>query len=188
MTMDRALGALNVRVGGAVFERLTLSVFFLFATVLGAFVEIPLPFTPVPVTLQTLAVLAGAAWLGSGWSMGVQGLYLGAGAVGVSVFAGAAMGAAHLVGPTAGYLWAFLPVSLLVGSLWPRASRAGAWARVGLMASGSLCILAIGASWLAFLLHLDLRLALIMGVLPFLPGEALKVALAAAAGPSRERC
>ena len=186
--MDRALGALNVRVGGVLFERLTLSAFFLFATVLGAFVEIPLPFTPVPVTLQTLAVLAGAAWLGSGWSLGVQGLYLGAGAVGGSVFAGAAMGAAHLAGPTAGYLWAFLPVSLLVGSLWPRAARGGVWPRVALMASGSLCILVMGASWLAFLLHLDLRLALIMGVLPFIPGEALKVALAAAAGPSRERC
>jgi biotin transport system substrate-specific component len=55
------------------------------------------------------------------------------------------------------------------------------------MASASLCILTVGAAWLAFLLHLDLRLALIMGVLPFLPGEALKVVLAAAAGPKRER-
>lgn len=185
--MDRALTALNVKVGGVLFERLTLSVFFLFATVLGAFVVIPLPFTPVPVTLQTLAVLAGAAWLGSGWSLGVQGVYLGAGAAGVSVFAGAAMGAVHLAGPTAGYLWAFLPASLLVGTLWPKAARAGLWARVSLMASGALLILALGAAWLAFFLHLDLRQALIMGVLPFLPGEALKVACASAAGPSRAR-
>lgn len=185
--MDRALTALNAKVGGALFERLTLSVFFLFATVLGAFVEIPLPFTPVPVTLQTLAVLAGAAWLGSGWSLGVQGAYLGAGAAGISVFAGAAMGAAHLAGPTAGYLWAFLPASLLVGSLWPRAIRAGLWARVSLMASGALLILASGAVWLAVLLHLDFRQALIMGVLPFLPGEVLKVACAAGVSPSRPR-
>jgi len=185
--MDRALVALNTKVGGALFERLTLSVFFLFATVLGAFVEIPLPFTPVPVTLQTLAVLAGAAWLGSGWSLGVQGVYLGAGGAGVSVFAGAAMGAVHLAGPTAGYLWAFLPASLLVGTLWPRAMRAGLWARVSLMASGALLILASGAVWLAVLLHLDLRQALIMGVLPFLPGEVLKVACAAGVSPSRQR-
>ena len=185
--MDRALSALNAKVGGALFERLTLSVFFFFATVLGAFVELPLPFTPVPVTLQTLAVLAGAAWLGSGWSLGVQSVYLGAGAAGVSVFAGAAMGAVHLAGPTAGYLWAFLPASLLVGTLWRRAVAAGWWARVALMTSGALLILAAGAAWLAFLLHLDVRQALVMGVLPFLPGEVVKVACAVGVAPSRPK-
>src|SRR5512140_134585 len=151
--MDRAIEALKVKVGGALTERLTLSVFFLFATVLGAYVEIPLPFTPVPLTLQTLAVLAGAAWLGSNWGLGVQGIYLGAGAAGMSVFAGAATGAAHLGGPTAGYLWAFLPATLLVGTLWRRASRSGVVARVALMASGAALILLMGTAWLAVLLH-----------------------------------
>lgn len=181
--MARAVEALKVKMGGAFAERLTLSVFFLFATVLGAYVEIPLPFTPVPVTLQTLAVLAGAAWLGSTWSLGVQGLYLGAGAAGLSVFSGAALGAVHLAGPTAGYLWAFLPASLLVGMLWPRACQAGALGRLALMACGALVILSSGATWLALFLHLDLRQALVMGVLPFLPGEALKVVIASAVGP-----
>ena len=185
--MIRSVEALKVRVGGALAERLTLSVFFLFATVLGAYVEIPLPFTPVPVTLQTLVVLAGAAWLGSGWGLGVQGMYLGAGAAGVSVFAGAATGAAHLGGPTAGYLWAFLPATLLVGALWQRARRSGRLASLALMASGSVLILLMGTAWLAILLHLDLRQAMVMGFLPFLPGEAVKVACAAALGPRAGR-
>jgi biotin transport system substrate-specific component len=187
MNMMRAAEALKVRVGGALTERLALSVFFLLATVLGAYVEIPLPFTPVPLTLQTLAVLAGAAWLGSGWGLGVQGIYLGAGAAGVSVFAGAASGAAILGGPTAGYLWAFLPATLLVGSLWRRAAASGIAARVGLMTAASTLILAAGTTWLAFVMHLDLGQALAMGFLPFLPGEVIKVACASAAGPSARR-
>ena len=183
--MHKVSEALRVRVGGALAERLTLAVFFLFATVLGAYVEIPLPFTPVPLTLQTFFVLAGAAWLGRAWSLGVQATYLGAGAAGVSVFAGAAMGGAHLLGPTAGYLWAFLPASFLVATLWPRACALGLWARVGLMSAAALLILALGAAWLGLFLHLSAGQAIAMGVLPFIPGEAFKVAGAILVSPSR---
>lgn len=183
--MIKVSEALSVRIGGALAERLTLSVFFLFATVLGAYVEIPLPFTPVPLTLQTFFVLAGAAWLGRAWSLGVQATYLGAGAAGVSVFAGAAMGPAHLLGPSAGYLWAFLPASFLVASLWPRACALGLWARVGLMSAAALLILALGAAWLGQFLHLSIGQMIAMGVLPFLPGEAVKVASAVLISPGR---
>ncbi len=185
--MDRVMGALKVRVGGALAERFVLSAFFLLGTVLGAYVEIPLPFTPVPVTLQTLFVLCGAAWLGRSWSLGVQGIYLGAGALGMSAFAGAAAGAVYLAGPTGGYLWAFLPASLLVAGLWPRVASKSLWARVALMSAASLLILTLGAAWLLVLLHLSLAQALLMGVLPFLPGEALKVACAATMAPRVRR-
>ena len=56
---------------GKTAQRIFLSFFFLFATFLGAYVFLPLPFTPVPITLQTFFVLTGAAWLGRGWSTGV---------------------------------------------------------------------------------------------------------------------
>jgi biotin transport system substrate-specific component len=181
--MSRIAATLAIPLGGARTERILMSVFFLLATVLGAYVVIPLPFTPVPLTLQTLFVLLGATWLGWRWSLGVQSTYLGAGAIGASVFAGAASGLFNLAGPTAGYLWAFLPATILVGGLWHRASRHGLAARIALLASADLLILLMGTAWLGLLLHLPIESAILMGLVPFIPGEIVKVAIAAAAAP-----
>jgi|YelNatPaOPRAMG01_1025707.scaffolds.fasta_scaffold61676_3 biotin transport system substrate-specific component len=180
--MDRIEGALGIEIGGATAERVVLAVFFLLGTVLGAYVWIPLPFTPVPVTLQTLFVLLGGAWLGRNWAAVVQGAYLAVGASGLAVFAGAAAGAFVLAGPDAGYLWGFLPASLLVGGLWDRASGRVA-SRVALLACADLLILLMGTAWLAFELHLGPIRAFLMGVAPFLPGEVVKVLAASALGP-----
>jgi len=182
--MNRVDSALKVSVGGVLAEKVLLSVFFFLGTVLGAYVEIPLPFTPVPITLQTLFVLLGAAWLGTGWAAGVQSLYLGSGALGASVFAGAASGLFSLAGPSAGYLWAFLPASILVGSLWPRAGRTFA-GRAALMGAADVLILSAGTVWLALLLHVGPVRALLMGFVPFVPGEIIKVVCAAAFAPRR---
>lgn len=185
--MTRFVRTLQMPLGGALAERLALSSFFLAGTFLGAFVEIPLPFTPVPLTLQTLFVLLGGAWLGRSWGAGVQGAYLALGGLGAGVFAGAASGLVHLTGPTAGYLWAFLPAAALVGRCYPSAARRGLLARVALFAGADALVLASGAAWLGWLLHLSPAQALLMGVAPFLPGEALKVALAAQLGPRPDR-
>lgn len=181
--MNRTASTLRIPLGGTLADRALLSVFFFLATVLGAYVEIPLPFTPVPVTLQTLFVLLAGAWLGRNWALGVQSAYLGAGALGVSVFAGAASGLFTLSGPTAGYLWAFLPAALLVGTLWEKVQGRSAALRLGLFASGGLLILAVGTLWLALLLHLSFAQAMFMGFLPFLPGEVVKTVIALAAAP-----
>lgn len=180
--MNRVRSALSIPMGGVLAEKVLLAVFFFMGTVLGAYVVIPLPFTPVPVTLQTLFVLLGAAWLGTGWSAGVQALYLSAGALGAAVFAGAASGLLLLSGPTAGYLWAFLPASLLVASLWPKAASSLS-RRVTLFAAADLLILLAGTTWLALLLQLGPSKALLMGLVPFLPGEVVKVGCAAAFAP-----
>ena len=181
--MKSVMQALRIPLGGALSGRLLMASFFFLGTMLGAYVEIPLPFTPVPLTLQTLFVLLGAAYLGKAWSSGVQTAYLTAGAAGASVFAGAAAGAVHLTGPTAGYLWAFLPASLLVGSLWRGARARGYFYGVALMAAASALILLCGTLWLGFLLKANPWHAFLMGFLPFVPGEIVKVSAAASLGP-----
>ncbi len=179
--MERILSLGRVRVGSPVLDRCLLALFFFLATALGAYVEIPLPFTPVPLTLQTFFVLMGAVALGGGWSASVQSAYLGAGAIGAGFFAGGAAGLVHLWGPTAGYLWAFVPASLLAGFLHGRCkTNAG---RIMVLSSAAMLILVCGAAWLAFSMGLTARAALVMGIAPFIPGEALKVAAAASASP-----
>jgi len=166
-------------------DRVLLSLFFVLATGLGAFVEVPLPFTPVPLTLQTFFVLLGATLLARGWSVGANATYLGAGAAGAAFFAGGAAGLTHLWGPSAGYLWAFLPAAFLVSSLWSRCPALAS--RLALLSAASLLILFSGALWLALFLRLSPSQALLMGVVPFLPGEALKVMAVAGLRPLLRR-
>lgn len=154
-------------------ERPLLAAALLLATLLGAYVEIPLPFTPVPLTLQTFFVLLSGALLGRGWGLTVQGAYLGLGAAGFAAFAGASAGMFHLLGPTAGYLWAFPAAAALAG--WGHRSPRLAVRCLSLTA-GALIILFAGAAWLGWSLGLDPLRAFLLGVAPFLPGEALKVA------------
>ena len=159
-------------------ERPLLAVALLLATLLGAYVEVPLPFTPVPLTLQTFFVLLSGALLGRGWGLSIQGAYLGLGAAGFAAFAGASAGLFHLVGPTAGYLCAFPAAAALAG--WGSGSPRLAVRALSLVA-GALVILLSGAAWLGWSLGLDPARAFLLGVAPFLPGEALKVAAVLAA-------
>ena len=149
---------------------------FLLLLALGAFVRIPLPWTPVPVTLQTLFVLL--AGLALGGSLGsLSGLaYLGIGALGLPIFAGAAGGLGVLAGPTGGYLIAFPIASWIIGRI---SGRGAGWLRASLaMLLGTLVIYALGAGNLAVLLHCGPGKAIQLGVLPFVAGDALKAALA----------
>lgn len=153
-------------------ERPLLAAALLLATLLGAYVEVPLPFTPVPLTLQTFFVLLSGALLGRRWGLSVQGTYLGLGAAGFAAFAGASAGIFHLLGPTAGYLWAFPAAAALAG--WGfRSPRLAV--RAFSLAAGALLILVSGAAWLGWSLGLGPARAFLLGVAPFLPGEALKV-------------
>lgn len=155
---------------------------FALLTALGAWVRVPLPFTPVPITLQTFFVLLGGLMLGPALGAGAQVLYLVLGTAGVPVFAGGALGLAYLVGPTGGYLVGFVVAAWLVGrlarDLRPGEDRAELRA-LGTLALGTLTIYAAGAYWLAWMAGLDLGKALWVGVLPFIPGDTLKVMVAA---------
>ncbi len=135
--------------------------------------RLPLPFTPVPLTMQTAVVLLAGATLGPAAGAGSQALYLLAGALGLPLFTTGAV-----FGPTAGYLLAFLPAAALVGLA---RRRWGWWGMVGGMAAGSLLILGLGSLGLHFMTGLGLGKAFAVGALPFLPGDAVKLGAAAGA-------
>lgn len=143
---------------------------------LSAQVAIPLPFSPVPVTGQTLAVPLIGALLGSrrgGLSLLA---YLAEGALGLPVFAGGTAGLARLMGPTGGYLVGFVPAAFLTGLLaergWDRQVRTTLLA----MFLGNVAIYALGLLWLARFVGGERVLA--SGLLPFIPGDLLKLILA----------
>jgi len=140
----------------------------------SAQVAVPLPFTPVPATLQPVAVLAIGALLGARLGAAALVTYLAIGMAGLPVFAMGGSGVARLLGPTGGYLLAF-PVAALVAGL------GGARRLLPMllaMVAAMVVIHAGGTAWLA-LLGGDAALAFEAGFLPFLTGDLLKIGLAA---------
>jgi biotin transport system substrate-specific component len=168
---------------GIVFDAALVAGFSL-VIALGAQVAIPLPFTPVPVTLQTLAVLLAGCLLG-----GVRGslaviAYLGEGFAGLPVFSGGTAGIGHLLGPTGGYLVGFIPAACMAG-LFAEKGLALRWPGAFLtLAVGDLALFVPGTLWLGA--YVGMGKAIALGFLPFAIGEGLKIVagcgLLAAAG------
>ena len=149
---------------------------------LCARVSIPLYFTPVPLSLAPFAVLLLGLLLTPRMAAATFAAYLAEGALGLPVFAPSPLapgGLAHLLGPTGGYLLAYPLAAMLISYLWRSGVRTYVTALVA-AAVGDVLILACGALWLAVLPHLTARPDLTIAVLPFLPGDALKIAAAAA--------
>ena len=154
-----------------------------------AHVSVPLWFTPVPVTLQPFAVLLLGLLLDPQVAFATMLSYLAEGAAGMPVFTPHGLGGiAQLLGPTGGYLLSYPVVAPMVSALWRSSSRS--YAR-GLMiaGAGSLVTLSLGAAWLGVLTHATASTVLNHAVLPFLPGDVLKVCAATgiAVGYSRWR-
>ncbi|MET9965420.1 biotin transporter BioY [Streptomyces sp. NPDC006356] len=149
-------------------------------TGLAAQVSFHTPLTPVPFTLQTLAVLLTGAALGTARGAASMLLYLAAGAAGVPWFADHASG---LGGPTFGYVVGFVLAAALVGELARRGNDRSVVGTIGLMALGNTVVYLVGTTWLALDLHLDLQAAVAEGVTPFLVSDALKIAMAAGVLP-----
>ena len=150
---------------------------------------LPLWFTPVPLTLQPFAVLLLGLLLAPRIAAATLGAYLLEGAMGLPVFApGLAFGAgmAHLLGPTGGYLMSYPAAAALIAYLWRRSGR-GFSAALGSAAVGNAVILLCGFAWLAVWTHGSAKTAFAMAVLPFLPGDALKVVAAAAVAKGLDR-
>lgn len=162
-------------------QRTALVAGFALLTAIAAQVKFFLPSTPVPVTLQTLVVVLAGATMG--WRLGAAatGLYLLIGTLGAPVFALSNYGFASLLGPTGGYLLAFVAVQPAID--WCMRSTKQAW--LGLMIAGTvghMLILLIGASWLSLWMRCDIGTAIELGVLPFLFGSLLKIGAATAVG------
>ena len=153
-------------------------------TAVCAHVSVPLFFTPVPLSLAPFAVLLFGLLLTPRLAVATFAAYLAEGAMGLPVFAPSPLsGLAHLFGPTGGYLLAYPLAALFISVLWRRTQRGFAAAAL-ITAAGSFVILTSGALWLAALTHASLQSVFSLAVLPFLPGDALKVAAAAALGAS----
>jgi biotin transport system substrate-specific component len=146
------------------------------AVAAAAQVAVPVPLSPVPMTLQPLAVLAVGGLLGGASGVAALTAYLALGALGFPVFAGGAGGALHLVGPTGGYLLAFPVAAGMTGAL---ASRGGVLRTLVACALGMVMIHVGGVAQLA-VLGGDPAAAFRVGFVPFVTGDLLKVGLAAA--------
>jgi len=152
---------------------------FVILTSLGAFVRIPLPFSPVPITLQTFFVLLSGALLGSNLGTISQLSYLLLGVSGLPVFTGAGSGIFYLLGPTGGYILGFvLAVSFIGWSI--KYSQNNFFTVFAVLFLGDLILLTCGIIWLKLLLGYSFTKVLLIGFIPFIPGDLLK-ALAAAA-------
>ncbi|MCM8795296.1 MAG: biotin transporter BioY [Candidatus Omnitrophica bacterium] len=155
----------------------TIGVFvFVILTALGAFVRIPLTFTPVPVTLQTFFVLLSGAFLGSALGSLSQASYLVLGILGLPIFTGAGSGLLYLFGPTGGYLLGFVFASFFVGR-FIRYGKNLFWVFC-ILVFADFILLALGVFWLKFLFSYPWSKILLMGFLPFLPGDLFKAGVA----------
>ena len=143
---------------------------------LCARVTLPLPFTPVPLSLQNFGVLLVGLLLGSRRGFAAMMLYLAEGAAGLPVFAAGSLG---LFGPTAGYLIAYPAVGFIAG--WIREHSPRSFARYLLACTvAEIVLFAAGVSWIVVFLRQPLTRAAAFGLYPFLAAEVLKVTTAAA--------
>jgi biotin transport system substrate-specific component len=152
---------------------------------LAAQVAIPLPFTPVPLTLQPLAVIFIGVALGSVRGAAAAALYLMEGFAGLPVFSQGHGGALWLIGPTAGYLYSYPFAAWLAGSVSERGWGTTLVRSVTGMLAALSVIYAGGWSWLALLT--DARAAFAAGVAPFVAADIVKVAIGAALLPKAQR-
>ncbi len=144
-------------------------------TAAGAYLAIPIG--PVPIVLQNLFIFLSGLLLGPGWGTASVGVYLLAGILGLPVFAGGVGGIGRLAGPTGGYLLGFLPAVCVIG-LISNVSKTNVVRDLLAMICGSFIIYACGLSWLKMLTGMTLGKTLAVGMYPFLPGDALKIAAA----------
>ena len=151
-------------------------------TAVAAQLVIRLPFTPVPITGQTFGVLLTGAALGSRRGAAAQFLYLALGSAGLPVYAGGAHGLP--LSPSGGYLFGFVAAAYLIGRLVERGWDRRVGTAVLAMALGNGVIYLFGLPWLACYLGGSVAKTFMLGLVPFVPGDLIKLALAAGLLPS----
>ncbi|GIV95750.1 MAG: biotin biosynthesis protein BioY [Herpetosiphonaceae bacterium] len=187
-TLSEAAWPRSMRPRAALLRDAGLIVAFSLFVALCARISIALPFTPVPITGQTLAVLLTGAALGSRRGALALLLYLAEGAAGLPVFANGAAGAGWIIGPTGGFLLSFPVAAFVTGALaergWDRSLPGAALA----MLLGNVLIYLIGLPWLGIYKDILFKTSLLQaGLFPFVIGDLLKIAVAALVLPSAWR-
>ena len=153
---------------------LILTGLFASLTAIGAYIYIPLPFSPVPITLQMFFTFMAGGLLGKKYGFFSQLIYVMIGAIGLPVFAGGAGGIGILFGPTGGYIMGFLAAGYIAGM-----SRDTFLSKILFMTLGLIFIYLLGTTRLMFVIQVDFIKALTIGVTPFIIGDLIKITLAA---------
>ena len=149
----------------------------LFAALTAVCAQIQIPLPPVPITLQLLPVLLCAALMSKQYAALTTAVYMLMGLVGLPVFAGMAGGAAKLFGVTGGYIIGFLPCAFIASLMIEKLGRSW-WMQALSMVVGVLVCYVFGTAWFMVTKGIGLWASLTMCVIPFLPGDAIKIALA----------
>lgn len=151
---------------------------FALLTAIGALIRIPLPFTPVPITMQTFFVLLSGVILGGRKGSLSQIVYVSAGVVGLPVFAGMTSGIALLSGATGGFLAGFIVAPKVVGLILGESAERRRL--ILALIAGTSAIFLLGNIWLLILMNGDILKTLSFGLIPFLPGALIKIGLVVA--------
>jgi biotin transport system substrate-specific component len=144
-------------------------------TAVGAYIHVPIG--PVPIVLTTLFALLAGLLLGSRWGLTSMGLYLLVGAMGMPVFVGGKGGFAHLLGPTGGYLFGFVLAAWVTGFISERSRGLLIW-EISAILAGSLAIYGLGIPWLKMVTKMTWPKTFMVGMVPFLIGDAVKASAA----------
>ncbi len=142
----------------------------------GAFLAIPIG--PVPIVLQNMFVLLAGLLLGSRWGLASVAVYLLTGACGLPVFAGGLGGIGRIVGPTGGYLMGYLPAVFIAGYISEKTDHRLGWDILAMICATTV-LYACGVTWLKILTGMTWSKTLMVGMYPFLVGDALKIVAAA---------
>jgi biotin transport system substrate-specific component len=143
-------------------------------TAVGAYIHVPIG--PVPIVLSTLFVILSGLLLGSRWGLASMALYLLVGAIGIPVFAGGKGGFAHFFGPTGGYLIGYLVSAWITGLISEKANRLLIRDVIAVVI-GSLTLYGCGVPWLKIVTQMSWSKALLVGMIPFLIGDAIKASV-----------
>lgn len=144
---------------------------------------IPIPVSPVPISLTNLVLLISVYILGWKDATISYFVYLLLGAAGLPVFSGFAGGPGKIAGPTGGYLLGFIFMTILAGIFVERFSDRRSLIVIGMVLATAIAY-AFGTAWLAFQMEIPFTAALSVGVIPYLPGDTLKIILAVIIGPA----
>ncbi|KUO74157.1 MAG: biotin biosynthesis protein BioY [Clostridia bacterium BRH_c25] len=152
----------------------------LFATLISVsgYIYIPLPFSTVPVTAQTLAVMLAGSLLPVGHAAASVLIFLLMGAIGLPVFSGGAAGLGIIIGKTGGYLIGFLAGAVFISALKGKRTDFLRLLTVNAV-GGILLVYAFGVFWLNYITGLGISQAIVLGALPFIPGDIVKIIVAA---------
>lgn len=146
-------------------------------TAIGAFIRIPIPASPVPITLQVFFVLLAGLLLGSKWAGMSMIVYVMLGIIGFPVFSGGLSGIGIILGPTGGYILGFIPAAFVTGLVTETFGRSTLAAACAMIA-GIAAIYLLGAFQLSVVAGLSVSQSVAIGVLPFLPGDSIKLVAA----------